>query len=58
MAYVAARWISTLFFGVSAGDALTLTVTCLLLVAAALLAAAAPTRRAIRVDPSVALRNE
>jgi predicted permease len=58
LAYVAARWISTLFFGVTAADTLTLTVTCLLLVAAALLAAAEPTRRAIRVDPSVALRNE
>ena len=58
LAYVVARWISTLFFRVAAGDVLTLTSACLLLVAAAILAAAYPTRQAMRVDPAVALRAE
>ena len=39
-----------------AGDVLTLTSACLLLVAAAVVAAAYPTRQAMRVDPAVALR--
>ena len=58
LAYVVARWISTLFFGVAAGDVLTLTSACLLLVAAAIVATAYPTRQAMRVDPAVALRTE
>jgi predicted permease len=58
LAYVVARWISTLFFGVTAGDVLTLTSACLLLVAASIIATAYPTRQAMRVDPAVALRAE
>ena len=58
LAYVVARWISTLFFGVAAGDVLTLASACLLLVAAAIVAAAYPTRQAMSVDPAVALRAE
>jgi len=58
IAYIVARWISSLFFGVSPADAVTLGVTCVLLLATAALATAQPTRRAVRVEPAVALRNE
>jgi putative ABC transport system permease protein len=58
MAYVAARGLSTLFFGVSPTDLIALGGACAVLIVAALLAAAYPTRRAVRVDPAVALRNE
>jgi ABC-type antimicrobial peptide transport system permease subunit len=58
MAYVAARGLSTLFFGVGPTDLIALSGTCAVLIVAALLAAAYPTRRAVRVDPAVALRHE
>jgi putative ABC transport system permease protein len=58
MAYVAARGLSTLFFGVSPTGLIALGGACAVLIVAALLAAAYPTRRAVRVDPAVALRNE
>ena len=57
-AYLVARWISSLFFGVSASDPFTLAAACLLLLAAAAVATAYPTRRALRVDPADALRVE
>ena len=57
-AYLVARWISSLFFGVSASDPFTLAAACLLLLAAAAVATAYPTRRALRVDPADALRAE
>jgi putative ABC transport system permease protein len=57
-AYLVARWISSLFFGVSASDPLALAAACLLLLAAAAVATAYPTRRALRVDPADALRAE
>ena len=56
VAYAVSRWISTLFFGVAAGDVVTLSSACLLLVAAAIVATAYPTRQAMSVDPAVALR--
>ena len=58
LAHVVTRWLSTLFFGVGPTDLIALSGACVLLIAAALLAAAYPTRRAVRVDPAVALRNE
>jgi ABC-type lipoprotein release transport system permease subunit len=58
MAHVVARWLSTLFFGVGSTDLIALSAACALLITAALLAAAYPTRRAVQVDPAVALRNE
>jgi len=58
ISYVFARWISSLFFGVGPADAVTLAVTCVLLIVAAALATASPTRRAVHVEPAVALRNE
>jgi hypothetical protein len=57
-AYLAARWISSLFYGVRASDPLTLGATCVLLMAAATVATASPTRRALSVDPADALRTE
>jgi putative ABC transport system permease protein len=58
IAYVAARLISSLFFGVTPSDVVTLSGACAVLIAAALVAAAYPTRQAVRVDPAVALRSE
>jgi putative ABC transport system permease protein len=57
-AYLVARWISSLFFGVSASDPFTLAAACLLLLTAAAVATVYPTRRALRVDPAEALRAE
>jgi ABC-type antimicrobial peptide transport system permease subunit len=57
-AYVTARWISSLFFGVSAADAATLSAACLLLIGAAAAASLHPVRHAVRVEPAVALRTE
>jgi ABC-type antimicrobial peptide transport system permease subunit len=52
------RALESLLFGVSAHDALAFAAAPVLLVAVALLAAYAPARRAVRIDPMDALRNE
>ena len=54
---IAARWLTTLLFGVLPGDPLTLALTAagLLLVSAA--ASFVPARRATRVDPMAAIRS-
>ena len=52
----AGRWLRSELFGVDAFDPLTFAVTALVLLAAALLASYLPARRAMRVDPSEALR--
>jgi putative ABC transport system permease protein len=52
------RFMSSLLYGVSSTDPMTFTSVVLLLITVALLACAIPARRATRVDPMVALRNE
>jgi putative ABC transport system permease protein len=52
------RVMKSLLFGVSTTDPLTFVVIALLLMAIALLACLLPARRAMRVDPMVALRYE
>jgi putative ABC transport system permease protein len=53
-----ARLLSTLLFSVSASDPFTFATVAALLVAVALLACYIPARRALRVDPIIALRYE
>jgi putative ABC transport system permease protein len=57
-AFISARWIASLLFGVQTLDPLTFTVTCLLMLGSAILASTVPASRATRVDPAVALRSE
>jgi hypothetical protein len=54
----ASRVLSTLLYGVTAGDPLTYTAVAALLALVAVIAAHVPARRAARVDPVVALRAE
>jgi putative ABC transport system permease protein len=57
-AFALARLITTMLFQTSAADPPTFSVVPLLLLAVALFACYVPARRAMRVDPMVALRNE
>jgi putative ABC transport system permease protein len=57
-AVIASRLMAGLLFGVTPTDPPTLTGVALLLVAVALLACYVPARRAVRVDPLIALRYE
>ncbi len=57
-AWAAGRAMSSFIFGVSPGDPLTLAASSVLVVAVALLATQGPARRATKVDPLVALRQE
>jgi FtsX-like permease family len=57
-AMAAARLIASMLFGLSAHDPATLTIAVATLLAVACLAGFLPARRAMRVDPIVALRHE
>jgi putative ABC transport system permease protein len=57
-ALLVTRWMSSVLFGVKPTDPLTFTVVAIVLGAVAFLASYIPARRAMRVDPMVALRYE
>jgi predicted permease len=57
-AMVAASILASPLFGVKQADPLTLTGVCFIFTCASILACAVPARRAMRVDPMIALRQE
>ena len=57
-AFIAARVLSRFLFGIGASDPVTFAGVSILLFAVALMASYIPSRRAMRVDPIVALRTE
>jgi putative ABC transport system permease protein len=57
-ALLASRWLSSLLFEVAPSDPLTLASVVVTLLAVAAIAAYMPTRRAMRIEPTIALRSE
>jgi putative ABC transport system permease protein len=58
IAFVIARFLSSLLFGIAPGDPVSFAGTTVVLVMVAVAAAVVPARRALRVDPLVSLRSE
>jgi putative ABC transport system permease protein len=58
IAVASGRALSAMLFGITAADPLTLGVVIVLLAAVATVASLLPARRAMKVDPTVALRHE
>jgi ABC-type lipoprotein release transport system permease subunit len=56
-ALATSRWLESQLFGVRPTDPLTFVGMCLLLIVTATFACLIPARRAMRVDPVVAIRN-
>jgi putative ABC transport system permease protein len=52
------RVLSRFLFGVSTGDPITLSITCLIILMVAVMASLVPALRAAKVDPAIALRAE
>jgi ABC-type antimicrobial peptide transport system permease subunit len=52
------RFLSSMLFGVTAADPITFAAISLLLAVVSLMASFLPARRAMRVDPIIALRSE
>jgi predicted permease len=57
-AYGVSRYAASLLYGLQPGDVTSLALGCVLLTVTAMTAALVPARRATRVDPAVALRND
>ncbi len=57
-AFIAARWLRSVLYGVSAGDPLTYSAIAALIVGVALAASYVPARRAAALDPAQVLRSE
>jgi ABC-type antimicrobial peptide transport system permease subunit len=58
IALASTRWIASVLYGVTPTDAFSISVAVAILAAVAMIAGFLPARRAARVDPMVALRNE
>jgi ABC-type antimicrobial peptide transport system permease subunit len=58
IAYVVARSISSLLYGVTTTDVVSFAAPPMLLIATSLAACAIPARRAARVDPIIAMKSE
>jgi predicted permease len=58
LAFIAARWVQPLLFNQSATDPVTYAAVAVAMIAATLAASAVPTIRAVRADPSTALRSD
>jgi putative ABC transport system permease protein len=58
LAFVAGRWARALLFGLEPGDPATILMAAVSLGGVAVLASYVPARRASRVDPTIALRQE
>jgi ABC-type antimicrobial peptide transport system permease subunit len=58
IAFATTRFMSALLYGVSAHDPMTYVIITFAVVIAALLACYLPSRRAVEIDPALALRSE